>query len=96
MPAQAVPHAPGTALNFVDARLSDVIRSLALNLGMNVVLTDVPDKRITFTTAAPVSLADVNAILESILESNGLALIQKGAVAQVLPIERAPAQTLHT
>jgi general secretion pathway protein D len=63
---------------------------------MNVVLTDVPDKRITFTTAQPVQTADVGAILESILESNGLTLIQKGAVAQVIPIDRAPAQALHT
>jgi len=86
----------GTALNFVDARLSEVIRSLALTLGLNVVLTDVPDKRITFTTAQPVQQADVGAILESILESNGLTLIQKGAVAQVIPIDRAPAQALHT
>ncbi|MEO8575749.1 MAG: secretin N-terminal domain-containing protein [Gemmatimonadales bacterium] len=86
----------GTALNFVDARLSDVIRSLGLSLGLNVVLTDVPDKRITFTTAAPVTPPEVNAILESILESNGLTLIQKGSVAQVMPIDRAPAQALHT
>ncbi len=87
---------PGTALNFIDARLSDVIRSLALALGLNVVLTDVPDKRITFTTATPVRGEDITAILESILESNGLTLIQKGAVAQVMPVDRAPAQALHT
>ncbi len=94
--AQTAPRPGGTALNFVDARLSDVIRSLALTLGLNVVLTDVPDKKITFTTASPVSMPDVNAILESILESNGLTLIQKAAVAQVMPIDRAPAQALHT
>ncbi len=62
----------GTALNFVDARLSEVIRSLALTLGLNVVLTDVPDKRITFTTAQPVQQADVGAILESILERRSI------------------------
>ncbi len=94
--AQTPVTSPGTALNFIDARLSDVIRSLALTLGLNVVLTDVPDKRITFTTAAPVRVEDVTAILESILESNGLTLIQKGAVAQVMPVDRAPAQALHT
>ncbi|HEX2723633.1 MAG TPA: hypothetical protein VHM24_12020, partial [Gemmatimonadaceae bacterium] len=78
--AQVVPpRSPGTALNFVDARLSEVIRSLGLTLGLNVVLTDVPDKRITFTTAGPVAQQDVSAILESILESSGLTLIQKGA-----------------
>ncbi len=95
-PAQVQTRTAGTGLNFVDARLSDVVRSLALTLGLNVVLTDVPDKRITFTTAAPVSPGDIAAILESILESNGLALIQKGSVAQVLPVDRAPAQALHT
>lgn len=94
--AAQVPAQAGTSLNFIDARLSDVIRSLALTLGLNVVLTDIPDKRITFTTAAPVRLPDVSAILESILESNGLTLIQKGVVAQVMPIDRAPAQALHT
>ncbi|MBA3466679.1 MAG: hypothetical protein H0T21_04665 [Gemmatimonadaceae bacterium] len=86
----------GMALNFVDARLADVIRSLGLSLGLNIILTDVPNKRITFTTATAVEKNDVNAILESILESNGLVLIQKGAVAQVMPVERAPAQSPRT
>ncbi len=94
--AQTPTRPSGTTLNFIDARLSDVIRSLALTLGLNVVLTDVPDKRITFTTAAAVRGEDVSAILESILESNDLTLIQKGAVAQVMPLDRAPAQALHT
>lgn len=91
---RTTPH--GMALNFVDARLADVVRSLALSLGLNVVLTDVPDKRITFTTATAVDMNGVNAILESILESNGLVLIQKGAVAQVMPVEKAPAQNART
>ncbi|HUQ48403.1 MAG TPA: secretin N-terminal domain-containing protein [Gemmatimonadaceae bacterium] len=94
--AQTPPPAAGTALNFVDTRLSDIIRTLALSLGLNVVLTDVPDKRVTFTTAAPVERRAVGEILESILESNGLVMIQKGSVAQVMPLERAPAQALHT
>ncbi len=86
----------GTTLNFVDARLSDVIRSLALSLGMSAILTDVPDKRITFTTPGPVNAADVRSILETILESNGLTMIQKGVVAQIIPLQMAPAQALHT
>ena len=94
--AQTPAKQQGTALNFVDARLSDVVRSLALSLGLNVVLTDVPDKRITFTTAAPVERSAVGEILESILESNGLVMIQKGSVAQVMTLDKAPAQALHT
>jgi len=96
LPAQTPARATGTTLNFVDARLADVIRSLAMSVDLSVVLTDVPEKKITFTTAAPVSKADISAILETILESNGLTMIQKGAVAQVLPVEKAPAQALHT
>ncbi len=94
--AQVTVKPQGTALNFVDARLADVVRSLALSLGLNVVLTDVPDKRITFTTATPVERSAVGEILESILESNGLVMIQKGSVAQVMTLEKAPAQALHT
>ncbi|MDQ6717187.1 MAG: hypothetical protein M3Z17_02435 [Gemmatimonadota bacterium] len=94
--AQQPARTTGITVNFVDARLADVIRSLAMTADISVVMTDVPDKRISFTTASPVTKADVASILETILESNGLTMIQKGVVAQVLPVERAPAQSLHT
>ncbi|MBI4521873.1 MAG: hypothetical protein HY701_13630, partial [Gemmatimonadetes bacterium] len=79
-----------TSLNFVSTRLADVIRSLAAALGVNVVLTDVPDRRITLTTTVPVSPQDLGGVLESILEANGLVLVQRGPVAQVLPVDSAP------
>jgi len=76
-----------TNLNFVNARLPDVIRSLATTLGVNVMLTDVPDRRITFQTTAPVRAEDLGGILESILEANGLFLVQQGPLAQVFPAD---------
>ena len=79
-----------TTLNFVNARLADVIRSLAASLGVNVVLNEVPDRRITFTTSVPVRAAELGAVLESILEANELVLVQKGAIAQVFSAENAP------
>jgi general secretion pathway protein D len=79
-----------TALNFSNARLADVIRTIAASLGLTVMMTDVPDVRITFSTAAPVRQADLGDVLESILESNGLMLVQKGPLAQVLPAAKAP------
>jgi general secretion pathway protein D len=79
------------SLNFANARLRDVIQSLSQTLGITVVLTDVPDRRVSFTSTSPMSPADVGGVLESILESNGLVLVQRGQVAQVLPVERAPA-----
>ena len=78
-PAPAQP--PGaTRVNFVDARLADVIRSLATTLGLNVVLSDVPDRRVTFQTAAPVPREALGEVLESILEQHGLVLLRQGVV----------------
>lgn len=82
---------PATEINFVNAPLRDVIRSIAQTLGVNVVLSDVPDRRITFSTPTPVAADDLGGVLESILESNGLVLVQSGAVARVMPEDRAPA-----
>ena len=91
--AQATATRPtgGSSLNFVDSPLPDVIRSLASLLGLTVVLSDFPAKRITFTTAAPIAREDIGGVLESILESNGLVLVRHGTVAQVMPAEKAPA-----
>src|SRR6266516_2557255 len=81
---------PTIRINYVNADLGDVIRSLAVVLGVNVVLTNVPNRRITFQTPEPVPAAQVGGVLEAILESQGLVLVQTGPVAQVLPEERRP------
>lgn len=82
---------PGTVrINFVNADLGDVIRSLTAALGVNVVLTDVPVRRITFQTPQPVPASQAGAILEGILASQGLVLVQNGPVTQVLPDDKRP------
>jgi len=78
-------------INYVNADLGDVIRSLATELGVNVMLTDVPTRRITFQAPQPVPVPQVGAVLEAILESQGLVIVQTGPVAQVMPEERKPA-----
>src|SRR2546429_3356234 len=78
-------------VNYVNADLSDVIRSLATELGVNVMLTDVPTRRITFQAPQPVPVPQVGAVLEAILESQGLVIVQTGPVAQVMPEEKKPA-----
>jgi general secretion pathway protein D len=80
-----------TRLNYVNADLRAVIRSLAAALGRNVLLAGVPATRITFSTPEPVSTEELGGVLESILEAEGLVLVDKGPVAQVLPADRAPA-----
>ena len=77
-------------INYVNADLGDVIRSLAAVLGVNVVLTDVPSRRITFQTPQPVPAPQAGAVLEAILESQGLVIVQSGPVAQVMPEEKRP------
>jgi general secretion pathway protein D len=95
---QAVPAPPllgaqerATQLNYVNAPLTDVIRSLAVALGQNVVLSDVPDARVTFSTPIPVARQDLGQVLESILESHGLVLVQSGPLARVVRADKAPA-----
>jgi general secretion pathway protein D len=78
-------------INFVNAELGDVIRSLATALGVNVMLSDVPTRRITFQAPQPVPVPQVGAVLEAILESQGLVIVQTGPVAQVMPEEKKPA-----
>jgi general secretion pathway protein D len=80
-----------TQLNYVNAPLTDVIRSLAVALGQNVVLSDVPDARVTFSTPSPVARQDLGQVLESILESHGLVLVQSGPLARVVRADKAPA-----
>ena len=86
MAGPAVARAQGPRLDFQDARLVDVIRSIAALAGLNVVLADIPDKRITFSTTAPTTAADLPRMLETVLEANGLVLIQQGSVAQIYPL----------
>ena len=85
-PSSVAAQGGGPQLDFRDARLVDVIRSIAALAGLNVVLADIPDKRITFSTTAPASAGDLPRILESVLEANGLVLIQQGSVAQIYPL----------
>lgn len=77
-------------INYVNAELADVIRSLAISMGVNVVLADVPSRRITFQTPEPVPAAQAGTVLEGILEAQGLVLVQTGPVAQVMPEDKRP------
>lgn len=83
-------HAQGSRLDFRDAPLADVVRSLANAIGLSALVTDSADKRVSFSTVGPVSQNDIPRILESILEANGLVLIQQGTVAQIYAIDKAP------
>ncbi|MEP7380762.1 MAG: secretin N-terminal domain-containing protein [Gemmatimonadota bacterium] len=89
--AQARPASVGTRFDFRDAPLADVIRTLAAAIGLTAVTSEVPtDARVTFSTAAPVSAAEIPALLEGMLESRGLVAVVRGSVAQIYPSDKAP------
>lgn len=85
------PQGSSVSLNLPDARLVDVIRSVAAAAGYSVLLSDIPDRRISFSTGAPVPRADMGRVLESILEGNGLVAVREGSVVHIMPADRAPA-----
>lgn len=93
LPAQGAPRdtARGNSLDFANARLADVIRALVTLLGRTVILSEVPDVRVTFNTPRGVSGTELEQVLESLLEAHGLMLVPSGTVAQVLPVDKAPA-----
>src|SRR5439155_1502991 len=82
-------------INYVNADLSDVIRSLAAVLNVNVVLSGLPSRRITFQTPEPVPATQVGAVLEAIRPSTGPVRVGKdfpsppplGLVTQIVPLE---------
>ena len=82
---------PSNTLRFANAPLEDVIVAMGQMIGLTVVATDVPDKRVTLNTASPVRTAELGAILESLLESHGLVMVRNGSVAQVVPAAQTPA-----
>lgn len=78
-------------MDFVNAPLADVLRSVAAGIGLSVVVTDVPaDRRASFSSAGAIGREELIAVLESLLDGNGLVLIQRGTVAQIVPAEKAP------
>jgi general secretion pathway protein D len=80
-----------TRLDFANAPLPDVLRSVAGGLGLSVVVTDVPgDRRVSFSSAGPIGRDELIAVLESLLDGNSLVMLQRGSVAQIVPADRAP------
>ncbi len=89
--AQVATREQGSTLRFSNARLEDVIVAMGQLLGLTVLTTDVPDKRVTLNTASPVRSAELSGVLESLLESHGLVMVRNGSVAQVVPATQSPA-----
>lgn len=84
------PQGTGTvALNFSDASLGDILRTITELTGENFILAPGISARISIQTSRPVAQKDVLGIFESILEVNGLAAIKNGAYYKIMPAAAA-------
>lgn len=82
----------GARIRYVDADLRDVVRSLGNMLGLNILISqEVPSTSVTYTTPGRVPAGQIGSVLEALLESYGLVLVNRGAVAEVMPADAAPA-----
>jgi len=77
------------ALNFSDASLGDILRTITELTGENFILAPGISARISIQTSRPVPQKDVLGIFESILEVNGLAAIKNGAYYKIMPVAAA-------
>lgn len=78
--------APGTAmLNFNEAGLREVLRTIGELTGENFIIAPGINARVSVETVRPVPREDMLAILESILEVNGLSAVKSGEYYKVVP-----------
>jgi general secretion pathway protein D len=77
--AQPVRAAPGGGimLNFQGMELQQVLEALAQAAGVNIVLSDIPQKPVTMRTPQAVTQAEIGALIRSLSEANGIAVTQE-------------------
>lgn len=82
-------------LNFGDANLMDIIRTIGEITGENFMLAPGVSGKITIQTAKPVHKKDVFAIFESILEVNGLSAVKTGSYYKILQSSSAKQRSIE-
>ncbi|HEX7049244.1 MAG TPA: secretin N-terminal domain-containing protein [Longimicrobiales bacterium] len=73
----------GVVLDFQAADLRVVIGALAELAGLNIIYGNLPDRKVTVRTPGPVSREVVRQYLESLVESNGLEMVEEGGVVRI-------------
>src|SRR5262245_34192831 len=73
------------SLKFVEADLRAVIQALGRYLSKPVLTTAVPANRVTLETPAPVAREAVPALLQGLVESQGLRLTEDSAFYRIAP-----------
>ena len=77
-------------LNFVNADIREVIDTvLGTTLKVNFVIDPRVQGVVTLRTARPVQASQVIGVLEDVLAMNGVALVERGGLYQIVPVEDA-------
>jgi hypothetical protein len=74
----------GVHLNFQDADLRVVVTALAELAGLTVIHSGLPNRPVTLRSPAGVSRSELRALLESVVRSNGLELVEEGSFIRVV------------
>jgi general secretion pathway protein D len=80
-------------LDFQDADLRLVLAALADAGALNIVYTDLPERRITLRTAQPVLIVEIPTLIRSLAAANGFAVFEEGNFLRLQADIRAGAQT---
>ena len=93
--AEPRPETGMAVLNFSDASLKDILRTVADITKENFILAPGVSARISVQTTKPVPRKDVFGIFESILEVNGLSAVKTGSYYKIVPSPTAKQKGLE-
>ena len=89
-PVQVISARGGITLNFIDADVRDVVRTvLGGTLNLNYAIDAKVKGTITLQTSSPIGRSAVLPTLESVLRLNGIGLVRVDGIYHVLPIAAA-------
>lgn len=77
------------ALNFKDVEIDEFLNIMSQLIGKNIILDDKIRGKISISSARKVPVSQAYAIMKSILEVKGLAVVESGNLIKVLPIKDA-------
>lgn len=89
------PETGSAMLNFSDASLKDILRTVSEITGANFIIAPGVAARITVNTTKPLPKKDVFGIFESILEVNGLSAVKVGNYYKIVPAQNARQKALE-
>jgi len=77
------------ALNFKDVDIDEFLNIMSQLIGKNIILDDKVRGKISISSARKVPVSQAYAIMKSILEVKGLAVVESGNLIKVIPIKDA-------